>query len=76
MPHGVTLVGYDDIPLTAYASPPLTTMRTDPIGRGKAAMVVLLAQIENRALRTIGRRNEQVAELILRESCGAYLRRT
>ncbi|MEY8878140.1 MAG: LacI family DNA-binding transcriptional regulator [Leptothrix sp. (in: b-proteobacteria)] len=45
VPDDLALVGYDDIPLAAYASPPLTTVRTDPIGQGLEAVVRLVAQM-------------------------------
>jgi LacI family transcriptional regulator len=74
VPHDVALIGYDDIPLAAFASPPLTTMRSDPIEHGKEAMQMLLDQMEQRTRRRSGHRVERVAKLIVRESCGAALR--
>ena len=72
VPNDVALVGYDDIPLAAFASPPLTTMQSDPVEHGKEAMQMLLAQLERRE-DTGGRHVQRVAKLIVRESCGASL---
>lgn len=72
VPQDIALVGYDDIPLAAFASPPLTTVRTDPIGHGKQAVQMLLAQLD-RPDRSGVLHTESPAELIVRESCGARL---
>ena len=49
VPQDVAVVGYDDIPLAPYASPPLTSMRTDPVGHGRQAVQMLLAQLRPKA---------------------------
>lgn len=72
VPHDVALVGYDDIPLAPFASPPLTTMRTDPIGHGREAMQMLMAQLRGESPQPL--HTERDAVLIVRESCGARLR--
>lgn len=70
IPQDVALVGYDDIPLAEFASPPLTTVRTDTIGLGRDAMNMLLSLLrQDPGLQTL--RHEQPVELIVRESCGA-----
>ncbi|WGY73522.1 LacI family DNA-binding transcriptional regulator [Burkholderia cepacia] len=74
VPHDVAIVGYDDIPLAAFANPPLTTIRSDPIAHGKEAVRLLISQMEGRAQHTGGHHIERVAKLIVRESCGASLR--
>jgi LacI family transcriptional regulator len=65
-------VGYDDIPMAEFASPPLTTVRSDTISLGRVAMAMLLALL----------RGEEVlnspqpvvnTQLVVRESCGAQL---
>lgn len=70
IPDDVALVGYDDIPMAAFAAPPLTTVRTDPIGHGRDAMRLLLAQM---ARHPAGASVHAVREtqLVVRESCGA-----
>ena len=69
VPEDVAVVGYDDIPLAAYANPALTTMRVDPLSRGIDAADML------NALMTGGRyvrlNTEYATELVVRESCGA-----
>lgn len=41
IPEDVSVVGYDDIPLAEFAVPPLTTVRSDPAGHGRVAMLEL-----------------------------------
>jgi DNA-binding LacI/PurR family transcriptional regulator len=73
VPHDVALMGYDDIPLAAFASPPLSTMRSNPVGHGRDAMQMLLAQMNGTTFQA-DLQVERVAQLVIRESCGAYLR--
>ena len=73
VPHDVALMGYDDIPLAAFASPPLSTMRSNPVGHGRDAMQMLLAQMNGTTFQA-DLQAERVAQLVIRESCGAYLR--
>jgi len=47
VPQDVSVVGIDDIPEAAYFDPPLTTVRNDFDGQGRAAVRHLLALIEN-----------------------------
>jgi DNA-binding LacI/PurR family transcriptional regulator len=47
IPGDVSVVGVDDIPEAAYLDPPLTTVRNDFDGQGRAAVHHLLALIEN-----------------------------
>lgn len=42
VPADLSITGFDDIELAAYVHPPLTTVRTDPFGWGKAAAGALL----------------------------------
>lgn len=72
IPHDIALVGYDDIPLAEFASPPLTTVRTDTIGLGRDAMDMLLALLRGKP-DVLARRHEQPVELVIRDSCGARL---
>lgn len=73
IPQDVALVGYDDIPLAEFASPPLTTVRTDTTGLGRDAMDMLLSLLRREA--PVQRmRHERPVELVIRASCGARLR--
>ena len=73
VPEDVALVGYDDIPMAEFASPPLTTVRSDTIGLGRDAMTMLLALLRKET--PVSTTNpEQLMELVVRESCGARLR--
>jgi DNA-binding LacI/PurR family transcriptional regulator len=47
IPEDVSVVGIDDISEAAYLDPPLTTVRNDFDGQGRAAVHQLLALIEN-----------------------------
>ena len=70
IPDDVALVGYDDIPLAAFAHPPLTTMRTDPVGQAKAALQLLLAQFRGDTP-AIDVQHKMASRLIVRASCGS-----
>ena len=73
IPRDVAVVGYDDIPLAAFAAPPLTTMRSDPSGDGKKAMQLLLSQLGGEVVPQ-GPRQLGQPRLVVRDSCGARLR--
>lgn len=47
VPHDVSVVGMDDIPLAAHIRPPLTTIRQDFKGFGSEAIKYLLERIKN-----------------------------
>ena len=68
VPQDVAVVGYDDIPMAAFASPPLTTLRTDPIGHGRQAVQLLLSQMRHE---TPNVAPLAAPRLVVRASCGA-----
>jgi DNA-binding LacI/PurR family transcriptional regulator len=69
IPQDIAVVGYDDIPIAAYTSPPLTTVRLPAVEPGRIAgdMVISLVRGEEPKERVV----RLEAELIIRESCGA-----
>ncbi len=66
VPQDVAVMGFDDIPVAALASPPLTTIMQNVSGAGDALLEALLAQIEGRP--PVSR--ELPARLVLRASTG------
>lgn len=66
------LIGYDDIPLAEFASPPLTTVRSDTAGLGRDAMNMLLSLLHGETPGQI-MHHEQPVEWVIRASCGAHL---
>jgi LacI family transcriptional regulator len=69
VPAEVAVVGYDDHPLAASATPALTTVRQDGVEMGRRAMEMLHRQIETGDITP----SHQLIEpkLIVRRSCGA-----
>lgn len=68
VPSDVSVVGYDDLPASAYTMPPLSTLR-QPIRRmGYVAAGHLIDQVEGNARERV--RVKLSAELIVRRSCG------
>ena len=73
VPEDVAVVGFDDLPFSAFTNPPLTTVRNPGIAQGELAAQKLLALL----------RHEPVPErisfietaLVVRGSCGAQLAR-
>lgn len=73
VPQDIALVGFDDIPLSQYVDPPLTTVRSPAYGLGWGAGDMLLRLIDEHD----DIANTQVlleTELVIRKSCGADLR--
>lgn len=46
VPDDVSLIGFDDIDLCLYATPPLTTVRQDRVAMGRGAVQQVIAMIE------------------------------
>lgn len=70
IPQDISVVGYDDLPLTSFMDPPLTTVH-QPIERfGQVGVQLLLEVINNPGI------NPQIVSLnptlIIRETCAAY----
>lgn len=66
VPEDVSVVGYDDIPISSYIVPRLTTISKDAKAMGQMAVQLLLKRLENP-----GRRFERIAvepHLVVRES--------
>lgn len=69
VPEDIALVAYDDIPLAPFATPPLTTVHSDPIGHGRQAVQILLAQLRGGDPAAVA--PLPAPQLVIRESCGA-----
>jgi LacI family transcriptional regulator len=69
IPQELSVVGFDDLRVTRWASPPLTTVRQPLAEMGRTAAQMLGELIEGAALRT--NRIELSTELITRESTAA-----
>lgn len=71
VPEDVALVGFDDIPISRYLTPPLTTVKVDLAELGRRAFDMLATGITNE---TLEERHEILpTALVIRESCGARL---
>ena len=68
IPQDLSVVGFDDLPVARWVSPPLTTVRQPLAEMGRAAAEMLGGLIEGAPLRS--RRLELSTELITRESTG------
>lgn len=70
VPEDISIVGFDDIPLSRESEPKLTTVR-QPISRlGYAAAEQLITMIEGRGLPGTARRQVLETELVVRGSTG------
>lgn len=66
IPQDLSIVGFDDLPISRWVSPPLTTVRQPLAEMGRTAAEMLLTMIESRE--PIGRQIELATELIVRSS--------
>jgi len=73
IPQDVAVVGYDDIPLAEFASPPLTTLRIDPVAQGREAVDMLLAQMNGETYARLEVPYDTC--FVIRDSCGFNLNR-
>jgi LacI family transcriptional regulator len=69
VPDDLSVVGFDDLPMSRWASPPLTTVGQPLAEMGRTAAEMLLAVLEGRDLHT--RRVELATELRVRASTAA-----
>jgi LacI family transcriptional regulator len=70
VPADVSLVGFDDIPIARYVTPPLTSVRVPIAELGTRAMERLLSAVDGKAAHE--RRQELVpTTLVVRGSCAA-----
>ncbi len=69
IPEDVAVVGYDDIPVAAYAAPPLTTVRSPALAHGRLAGEMLINLIRGEPVEKVKVQLE--LDLIIRASCGA-----
>jgi len=67
VPADVSVVGFDDIPLAAFADPPMTTVRTPAFELGEAAGRAVLDLVRGLPVR---RRTVLATELVVRQSTG------
>lgn len=72
IPHDLALVGFDNLDFTMHLDVPLTTVKQSAYDIGQRAVETLLARIKNPS--SSWRRVIVPTELIIRQSCGAYLR--
>jgi DNA-binding LacI/PurR family transcriptional regulator len=70
VPNDVAVVGFDDIPLASMMNPPLTTVRQDTDRAGELLVDNLIKQINQKPVGNV----ILDTDLIVRESCGAYVR--
>ena len=64
VPDDISLVGFDDLPGSAFTAPPLTTVHQPMYDLGRAATNALLGLINGEALRG----EVQPVELVVRET--------
>lgn len=70
VPEDMAIVGFDDIEISAFLNPPLTTVRVHTELMGRTAVQLLLERIEGREAAIHITVN---TTLIIRESCGSDL---
>lgn len=67
VPQDVAVVGFDDIPIANYTSPPLTTVSQDAKRAGEILVDTLLREIRREPVRSL----MLPARAVVRRSCGA-----
>jgi DNA-binding LacI/PurR family transcriptional regulator len=70
IPERVSVVGFDDTPSAEFLTPPLTTVRMDFTGLGRACFALLQGLVDPRTAPPAGKPASPRPELIVRESAG------
>lgn len=68
VPQDIALVGFDDVPLSEFVDPPLTTIRLPAFGLGWGAADLLIRLIQGESVLQPAVMLE--TELVIRKSCG------
>ena len=68
IPEDLSVVGFDDLSISRWFSPPLTTVRQPLVEMGRTAAEMLLKMIDGREPH--GRQVELATELVVRSSTG------
>jgi len=71
VPDELSIMGVDDMPLSSYFDPPLTTMRQDPLSIGREAARLLIDTLEKRQVSS--KHLLLQARLIQRQSTGPII---
>lgn len=66
IPEDISIIGFDDLPMTSYITPPLTTIRQDRTALGKCGFYALSCLLNKVTIGSILLR----APLIVRSSTG------
>jgi LacI family transcriptional regulator len=69
VPHDIALAGFDDIPISRYVNPPLTTVRARITELGGLALERLASEIEE-PVRNAPLHRTLRADLVVRQSTG------
>jgi LacI family transcriptional regulator len=67
VPYELSVIGFDDLPISEYAKPKLTTVRQPIKKMGEVAAKLLLEQLRGQATTSV----ELPTELVIRSSCAA-----
>lgn len=70
IPKDLSIIGFDDIPLCKYTTPPLTTIRQDRAELGKSAFYALSSQLKHIPISTL----QLHPQLIERDSTGRVMK--
>lgn len=72
VPEDIAIVGFDDIPWSAYFNPPLSTLRLPAQDLGMKAAEMLIQQLKGEY--AVEQHILLSTELVLRKSCGAHIK--
>jgi LacI family transcriptional regulator len=71
VPTDIAVVGFDELPVTRYLSPPLTTVRMPIFELGERAAMRLIETLRSGETAVPAHHEVLSAELVIRASCGA-----
>ncbi|HEX3016526.1 MAG TPA: LacI family DNA-binding transcriptional regulator [Caproicibacter sp.] len=71
VPDDVSVIGFDDLPIAAYATPPLTTVRQDRLSIGRNVCLLMEQIMEGNCINRL----LLIPELVVRESTGSPKKR-